>query len=239
MVKKSKKKKLTELQRLYRRQEKRIKQIIYREWKKENYIDIRDILPETPKRVTKQAISRLEKITPKVAREKAVKLSTKRQREFEKASKEAEKNGTFETFRKSEDKKQKESLEELKKEKRVGLYQQERFIVKKAIIDEINEFKGIDIKLSNFLMSVLRNQVNDYGLDAVIDSIAFLPADFIETTRSVFKYGSGSQTARQLIRLTQAITGTVLDSEMLKRFGEIAEKMNINDWNPNNSIVYD
>lgn len=239
MVKRLKKKKITELQRLYKKQEKRIKQIIYREWKKDNYIDITDILPDRPKRVTRQSISRLEKMTPKVVRQKATKVLHKRQREFEQAGKEAEKNGTFEAFRKAEDKKQKEFLEVSKKEKRVELYQQERFIVKKAIIDEINEFKSIDIKLSNFLMSVLRDQVNDYGLDAVLDSIAFLPSDFIETTRAVFKYGNGSQTARQLIRLTQAITGTVLDSEMLKRFGEIAEKMDIKDWNPNNSIVYE
>lgn len=233
MVKKGKKKKLTELQRLYKKQEKRIKQIIYRERKKGNLIDITDILPPRPKRVTTQAVGRLEKLMPKEVRKKAIKAESKRARQLERAKKEVSKNTDFVTSRPSLDKIERAQIEKAKESNAVPAYLNERKIVKDALLAEINEFANIDKSLSKFLIKTLNEQIAQYGVDSVLDSIAFLPADFIETTRTVFKYGALGQTARQLIRLTQAITGTVLDADMLKRFGKIAEKLEINNWNPN------
>lgn len=62
-------KKVNSLKREYMKNRKRVQSYI-REYRKYGYMDIENILPNIPKKITKASISRLEKITKKVFKEK-------------------------------------------------------------------------------------------------------------------------------------------------------------------------
>lgn len=66
----AKKKQLTEVQKEYNKQLRRIKQFIRRA-EKRGYVFSKDIIPKKPKRVTKASVKKLQKITPKELYKKA------------------------------------------------------------------------------------------------------------------------------------------------------------------------
>ena len=66
----SKKKPLTPLQQEYRQQRRRIQQFIRRA-EKRGYVFDKQVLPDKPKRITKQSVERLKKLTPDVMYKKA------------------------------------------------------------------------------------------------------------------------------------------------------------------------
>lgn len=203
--------KKSQLLKEYNKERNRIKRFI-RNAEKRGYVFEPNLIPPKPKTITSGSIRRLSKIRPAQLYNKAYAISAvtgqpitveQRKREIrEEASRKA-----WETRRRRKDQ------EDYKRIKTNNEWQ-EMFHASKLVWDKVQAMiANVGVQQSesaDLLNNILNSQIEQYGADIVLYSIAQAREDFLSTCEVIIKYHPSSAVSRTAVEhLYTLITGNI------------------------------
>ena len=218
-----KRRKRTQNQLSYIKQARRIARA-FRELEKKGYRfheDLEDIVPDMnklPKRVTKQAIQKLKKVTPAVLRKHATALSASGKIV----------SGT-EKFREERRESARRAAETRRRKKAVaGLPN-----IVDIILDNVEDLirQNPSAKGAEYLQNLLDSEIKKYGRKKVAQAMVRYPAWFIEQAQNIIYYpdrGGSGYANRALIAFSEMIRDSLPDDNESRQLGEILEEGE--DW---------
>lgn len=193
--------KKSQLLKEYNKERNRIKRFI-RNAEKRGYVFESNIIPAKPKTITSASVRRLSKIRPAQLYNKAYAISTvtgqpitveQRKREIrEEASRKA-----WETRRAEKDQR---DYSRIKSDKEW----QQMFHVSKLVWDKVQTMiANVGVQQSqsaDLLNNLLNSQIEKYGIDVVLYSIAQVSEDFLSTCEVIIKYHPSSAVSRTAVQ---------------------------------------
>lgn len=203
--------KKTQLLKEYNKERNRIKRFI-RNAEKRGYVFEPNIIPPRPKTITSGSIRRLSKIRPAELYSKAYAISAvtgqpitveQRKREIrEEASRKA-----WETRRRKKDR---EHYDRIKSDRQW----QEMFHIGRLVWNKVQSMiANVGVQQSesaDLLNNLLNSQIEQYGADIVLYSIAQASEDFLSTCEVIIKYHPNSAVSRTAVEhLHTLITGNL------------------------------
>jgi hypothetical protein len=195
----------------YNKERNRIKRFI-RNAEKRGYVFEPDVIPAKPKRITSGSIRRLSKIRPAQLYNKAYAISAvtgqpitveQRKREIrEEASRKA-----WETRRRKKDQEDYNRIKSIKE-------WQQMFQASKLVWNKVQSMiTNVGVQQSesaNLLNNLLNSQIEKYGADIVLYSIAQASEDFLSTCEVIIKYHPSSEVSRTAVQhLYTLISGSI------------------------------
>lgn len=222
----------------YRKERKRIQAFI-RSAKKRGYRFSDNILPKQPKRIRKENVERLKKLTSGELYKKATALSESgkvvsgTEAERERRSKAAKKGVKL----------RKEALElglknvkELREYKKWEKEREKQDIIDRAKAENIQEGRVIweqiiDLKNSIggqgaiIFDSFIAAEIVSRGLDAILFAIAQAPKEFYQAAQTVIYYKDKGRINRSITKMAFIITGNKIDDVLAKQLGEILDEL--------------
>lgn len=222
----------------YKKERKRIQTFI-RSAEKRGYRFTDNILPKQPKRIRKESVERLKKLTRTELYKKSTALTesgkivsgleAERQRRSKAAKKgarirkEALEYGfktakEYREYKKWEKQREKQDIIDRTKAENI----QEGRVIWEQIMDLKNSIGGQGaIIFDNFISSEIANR----GLDAVLFAIAQAPKEFYQAAQTVIYYRDKSRIQRSIIKMGFIISGNKIDSVLAKQLGEILDEL--------------
>jgi hypothetical protein len=203
--------KKSELLKEYNKQRNRIKRFI-RNAQKRGYVFEPNLIPPRPKTITSGSVRRLSKIRPEELYKKAYAISavtgqpiTVEQRKRE-IRQEASRNA-WETRRRKKDQ---EDYNRIKSNREW----QEMFHFSKLVWDKVQSMiANVGVQQSqsaDLLNNLLNSQIEQYGADIVLYSIAQTSEDFLSTCEVIIKYHPDSAVSRTAVEhLYTLISGNI------------------------------
>lgn len=193
--------KKSQLLKEYNKERNRIKRFI-RNAEKRGYVFESNIIPAKPKTITSASVRRLSKIRPAQLYNKAYAISTvtgqpitveQRKREIrQEASRKA-----WETRRAEKDQR---DYSRIKSDKEW----QQMFHVSKLVWDKVQTMiANVGVQQSqsaDLLNNLLNSQIEKYGIDVVLYSIAQVSEDFLSTCEVIIKYHPSSAVSRTAVQ---------------------------------------
>ena len=193
--------KKSQLLKEYNKERNRIKRFI-RNAEKRGYVFESNIIPAKPKTITSASVRRLSKIRPAQLYNKAYGISTvtgqpitveQRKREIrQEASRKA-----WETRRAEKDQR---DYSRIKSDKEW----QQMFHVSKLVWDKVQTMiANVGVQQSqsaDLLNNLLNSQIEKYGIDVVLYSIAQVSEDFLSTCEVIIKYHPSSAVSRTAVQ---------------------------------------
>lgn len=192
--------KKSQLLKEYNKQRKRIKRFI-RNAEKRGYVFEPNLIPPKPKTITSGSVRRLSKIRPAQLYKKAYAISAvtgqpitveQRKREIrEEASRKA-----WETRRRNKDQ---EYYNRIKTDKEWRqIFHASKFVWDKvqSMISNVGVQQSQSAELLN---NLLNSQIEEYGVDAVLYTIAQASEDFLSTCEVIIKYHPDSAVSRTAV----------------------------------------
>lgn len=222
----------------YKKERKRIQSFI-RSAKKRGYRFPDNILPKQPKRIRKESVERLKKLTRTELYKKSTaltesgKIVSGLEAEQERRSKAAKKGARirkkalehgfktakeYRQYKKWEKQREKQDIIDRSKAENI----QEGRVIWEQIIDLKNSIGGQGaIIFDNFISSEIENR----GLDAILFAIAQAPKEFYQAAQTVIYYRDKSRIQRSIIKMGFIISGNKIDSVLAKQLGEILDEL--------------
>lgn len=193
--------KKSQLLKEYNKERNRIKRFI-RYAEKRGYVFEPNLIPPKPKTITSGSVRRLSKIRPEQLYKKAYAISAvtgqpitvkQRKREIrEEASRRA-----WETRRRKKDQ---EDYNRIKS----GREWQEMFHASKIVFDKVQSMiANVGVQQSqsaDLLNNLLNSEIEKYGADTVLYSIAQVSEDFLATCEAIIKYHPSSAVSRTAVQ---------------------------------------
>lgn len=206
--------KKSQLLKEYNKQRNRIKRFI-RNAEKRGYVFEPDLIPPKPKTITSGSIRRLSKIRPTQLYNKAYAISAvtgqpitveQRKREIrEEASRKA-----WETRRRKKDQ------EDYKRIKTDREWQQ-MFQTSKLVWDKVQSMiASVGVQQSesaDLLNNLLNSEIEKYGVDSVMYSIAQASEDFLSTCEVIIKYHPSTAVSKTAVQHLYTLISGTLPSE--------------------------
>lgn len=222
----------------YRKERKRIQSFI-RSAKKRGYRFHDNALPKQPKRITKQSIERLKKITSTELYKKATaltesgKIVSGTEAERERRSKAAKKGARLrkeaielglknvkELREYIEWKKEREKQDIIDRAKAENI--QEGRVIWEQIVDLKNSIGGQGAIIFD---SFISSEIAIRGLDSILFAIAQAPKEFYQAAQTVIYYRDKSRIQRSIIKMGFIISGNRIGTVLAKQLGEILDEL--------------
>lgn len=222
----------------YKKERKRIQSFI-RSAEKRGYRFSDNILPKQPKRIRKESVERLKKLTRTELYKKSTALSESGkvvsglEAERERRSKAAKKGARirkeavehgfktakeYRQYKKWEKQREKQDIIDRTKAENI----QEGRVIWEQIMDLKNSIGGQGaIIFDGFISSEIANR----GLDAVLFAIAQAPKEFYQAAQIVIHYRDKSLIQRSIIKMGFIISGNKIDTVLAKQLGEILDEL--------------
>lgn len=206
--------KKSQLLKEYNKERNRIKRFI-RNAEKRGYVFEPDLIPPKPKRITSGSIRRLSKIRPAELYKKAYAISAvtgqpitveQRKREI----REAASRKAWETKRRKKDQADYNRIKTNKE-------WQQNFHASKLVWDKVQAMiANVGVQQSqsaDLLSNLLNSQIEKYGADIVLYSIAQASEDFLATCEVIIKYHPDSAVSRAAVQHLYTLISGNLPSE--------------------------
>ena len=222
----------------YKKERKRIQSFI-RSAKKRGYRFPDNILPKQPKRIRKESVEKLKKLTRTELYKKSTALSESGkivsgiEVERERRSKAAKKGARmrqkaldhgfktakeYRQYKKWEKQREKQDIIDRSKAQNI----QEGRMIWEQIMDLKNSIGGQGaIIFDNFISSEIANR----GLEAILFAIAQAPKEFYQAAQTVIYYRDKSRIQRSIIKMGFIISGNKIDTVLAKQLGEILDEL--------------
>ena len=222
----------------YKKELKRIKSFI-KSAEKRGYRFPDNIIPKRPKRIRKESVGVLKKLTRTELYKKSTTLSESGgivsglEAERERRSKAAKKGArirkealehgfkTAKEYRQYKKwKKEREKQDIIDRTKAENI--QEGHIIWDQIMDLKNSIGGQGaIIFDSFISSEIANR----GLDAILFAIAQAPKEFYQAAQTVIYYRDKGKIQRSIIKMGFIISGNKIDTVLAKQLGEILDEL--------------
>lgn len=208
----------------YNKERNRIKRFI-RNAEKRGYVFEANLLPAKPKTITSGSVRRLSKIRPAQLYNKAYAISavTGQPITVEQRKKEIRQEAARKAWETRRRKKEQEDYNRIKTDREW----QQRFSASKLVWDKVQSMiANVGVEQSHsaeLLNNLLNSEIEKYGADSVMYSIAQASEDFLATCEVVIRYHPSTATSRTAVQhLYTLISGNIpSDAEQ----GEIDEAL--------------
>lgn len=185
----------------YSHQRRRIRQAIRRQQSKGYNITIEDVIPKKPEKLSEGYIKYLQTLSPENLRERS-NLKTGKEKTTE------------ELFEEARRKKDRRYLEKMEQEESFAEQFSYGQLAMQELTSRIDELAFLSNDIRDYVMYTLDQEINEYGLDAVMQNIEQMPEELITETERVLRYATkDTYKVTQVIKLLEVITGTILTSE--------------------------
>lgn len=185
----------------YNKERNRIKRFI-RNAEKKGYVFEPNIIPPKPKTITAGSIRRLSKIRPAQLYNKAYAISavTGQPITVEQRKREIRQEASRKAWENRRRKKDLEQYEGIKKDREW----QEMFHVSRIVWNKVQSMiANVGVQQSqsaDLLNNLLNSEIEKYGVDAVLYSIAQTSDDFLATCEAIIKYHPSSEVSRTAVQ---------------------------------------
>lgn len=203
--------KKSQLLKEYNKERNRIKRFI-RYAEKRGYVFEPNLIPPTPKTITSGSIRRLSKIRPAQLYKKAYAISavTGQPITVEQRKKEIREEASRKAWEVRRRKKDQADYNQIKSNKEW----QQMFHASKLVWDKVQSMlANVGVQQSqsaDLLNNILNSQIEQYGADIVLYSIAQASEDFLSTCEVIIKYHPSSAVSRTAVQhLYVLITGNL------------------------------
>lgn len=193
--------KKSQLLKEYNKERNRIKRFI-RNAEKRGYVFEPNLIPPKPKTITSGSIRRLSKIRPAELYKKAYAISavTGQPITVEQRKKEIRQEASRKTWETRRRKKDQEEYEKIKSNREW----QQTFHASKLVWDKVQSMiANVGIQQSesaDLLNNLLNSQIEKYGADIVLYSIAQASEDFLSTCEVIIRYHPNSDVSRTAVQ---------------------------------------
>ena len=193
--------KKSQLLKEYNKERKRIKRFI-RYAEKRGYVFESNLIPPKPKTITSGSIRRLSKIRPTQLYKKAYAISavTGQPITVEQRKREIREEATRKAWETRRRKKDQEDYNRIKSNKEW----QQMFHASKLVWDKVQSMiASVGVQQSqsaDLLNNILNSQIEQYGADIVLYSIAQASEDFLSTCEVIIKYHPTSAVSRTAVQ---------------------------------------
>lgn len=193
--------KKSQLLKEYNKERNRIKRFI-RNAEKRGYVFEPNIIPPKPKTITSGSVRRLSKIRPAQLYNKAYAISavTGQPITVEQRKKEIREEASRKTWETRRRKKDREDYNRIKSNKEW----QQTFHTSKLVWDKVQSMiinVGVQQSQSaDLLNNLLNSEIEKYGADSVLYSIAQVSEDFLSTCEVIIKYHPSSAVSRTAVQ---------------------------------------
>lgn len=185
----------------YNKERNRIKRFI-RNAEKRGYVFDPNLIPPKPKTITAGSIRRLSKIRPAQLYNKAYAISavTGQPITVEQRKREIRQEATRKAWETRRRKKDLEQYERIKKDREW----QQMFHVSSIVWNKVQSMiANVGVQQSqsaDLLNNLLNSEIEKYGVDAVLYSIAQTSDDFLSTCEAIIKYHPSSEVSRTAVQ---------------------------------------
>lgn len=206
--------KKSQLLKEYNKERNRIKRFI-RNAEKRGYVFEPNLIPPKPKTITSGSVRRLSKIRPSQLYSKAYAISgvTGQPITVEQRKKEIRQEASRKAWETRRIKKDQEDYKRIKSDKEW----QQMFHASKLVWNKVQsliESVGVQQSQSaDLLNNLLNSQITQYGVDAVLYSIAQASEDFLSTCEVIMKYHPSSAVSRTAVQHLYTIISGNLPNE--------------------------
>ena len=207
--------KKSQLLKEYNKERNRIKRFI-RSAEKRGYVFEPNLIPPRPKTITSGSIRRLSKIRPAQLYKKAYAISavTGQPITVEQRKREIREEATRKAWETRRRKKDQEDYNRIKTNKEW----QQMFHTSKLVWDKVQSMiANVGVQQSesaDLLNNLLNSQIEQYGADIVLYSIAQASEDFLSTCEVIIKYHPNSSVSRTAVQhLYTLISGNIPSDE--------------------------
>lgn len=206
--------KKSQLLKEYNKERNRIKRFI-RNAEKRGYVFEPNLIPPKPKTITSGSVRRLSKIRPSQLYSKAYAISgvTGQPITVEQRKKEIRQEASRKAWETRRIKKDQEDYKRIKSDKEW----QQMFHASKLVWNKVQsliESVGVQQSQSaDLLNNLLNSQITEYGVDAVLYSIAQASEDFLSTCEVIMKYHPSSAVSRTAVQHLYTIISGNLPNE--------------------------
>lgn len=206
--------KKSQLLKEYNKERNRIKRFI-RYAEKRGYVFEPNLIPPKPKTITSGSIRRLSKIRPAQLYKKAYAISavTGQPITVEQRKREIREEATRKSWETKRRKKDEEDYNRIKTNKDW----QQTFHASKLVWDKVQSMiANVGVQQSqsaDLLNNLLNSQIEEYGADIVLYSIAQASEDFLSTCEVIIKYHPNSDVSRTAVQHLYALISGNLPSE--------------------------
>jgi hypothetical protein len=193
--------KKSQLLKEYNKERNRIKRFI-RNAEKRGYVFEPNIIPPRPKTITSGSVRRLSKIRPAQLYKKAYAISavTGQPITVEQRKKEIRQESSRKAWETRRRKKDEEDYNRIKSNKEW----QQTFEVSKLVWDKVQSMiSSVGVQQSEsakLLNNLLNSEIEKYGADTVLYSIAQVSEDFLSTCEVIIKYHPSSAVSRTAVQ---------------------------------------
>lgn len=222
----------------YKKERKRIQSFI-RTAKKRGYRFPENILPKQPKRIRKESVESLKRLTPTELYKKATaltesgKIVSGTEAERERRSKAAKKGARL---RKEAIELGLKNVKELREYKKWEKEREKQDIIDRAKAENIQEGRVIweqimDLKRAiggpgaEIFNEFIGYEIENRGLDAILFAIAQAPKEFYQAAQTVIFYKDKGKINRSITKMAFIITGNKIDTVLAKQLGEILDEL--------------
>lgn len=222
--------KKSQLLKEYNKERNRIKRFI-RNAEKRGYVFESNLLPPKPKTITSGSIRRLSKIRPAQLYSKAYAISavTGQPITVEQRKREIRQEATRKAWETRRRKKDQEDYNRIKTDREW----QQTFHVSKLVWDKVQSMiANVGVQQSqsaDLLNNLLNSEIEKYGVDSVMYSIAQASEDFLSTCEVIIRYHPSSAVSRTAVEHLYTIISGNIPSDAEQR--EIDEALaNDENW---------
>lgn len=222
----------------YRKERKRIQSFI-RSAKKRGYRFPDNVLPKQPKRIRKESVESLKKLTSTELYKKATaltesgKIVSGTEAERERRSKAAKKGARirkealehgfksakeYRQYKKWEKQREKQDIIDRAKAENI----QEGRVIWEQIMDLKRAIGGPGAEIFNEFIGY---EIENRGLDAILFAIAQAPKEFYQAAQTVIFYKDKGKINRSITKMVFIITGNKIDIVLAKQLGEILDEL--------------
>lgn len=198
----------------YNKERNRIKRFI-RNAEKRGYVFEPNLIPPKPKKITSGSVRRLAKIKPAQLYSKAYAISevTGQPITVEQRKREIREQASRKTWETRRRKKDQGNYSRIKIHKEW----QQMFHTSKLVWDKVQSLiENVGVQQSqsaDLLNNLLNSQIQQYGADSVLYSIAQASEDFISTCETIIKYHPSSAVSRTAVQHLYTLISGNLPSE--------------------------